>query len=117
MRHGGCGDEASKRQFTTEDAEFTEACSTRRLIGQNVSTIKKQISHFVRDDRLEIVRTRTNEIPTARLVKDGGEGGVGDFGGDGLDVGGEGAVFGDLWRDGADGGDGFFGERAGLEWG
>ena len=48
-------------------------------------------------------------------MQDFGDGALGDEGGDGVDVGGEGAVGGDFWRGGADGVVGFLGEGAGLQ--
>jgi hypothetical protein len=48
-------------------------------------------------------------------MEDGEEGAVSDVGGDGLDIGGEGAIVGDFGGDGADCGDCFFCESAGLQ--
>ena len=50
-------------------------------------------------------------------MQDFGNGGLGNEGGDGVDVRGQRAVGGNFGGDGADGVVGFFGERAGLQWG
>jgi hypothetical protein len=92
MRRASCGDgQNCKREFTTEDAEFTEVeWETTHPEGTILLTREKSRSLATLGMTVFLIERGTggHGVTSCGLVEDGGEGGVGDLGGDGFDVGG-----------------------------